>query len=376
LPYDGSPLGVVARTEQAGLVNATHSRSYPFRPNPQDAALLQNLSARLAAYCDSQDGDKSLKKTTIERHVRNLKGLSDWLMEQPEQSLTNVLARLENDQLSGLDRQQLLTRYQTNPVGGRSARYDAFSSIGASVRWLQKLRAWECEQTLEQALEHIVLPGVAKGPIPAAIDTQVKREMIAFWLATQSSTRNDEEVLQQAPHLSRHDKSALRSLARWISHTYNQTNKLDCIAKHAKPNMIDLITECYKPSGGDWYKKLINGTIKNLQAGKKISTKRNLNTRLHVDDKLAIDIIKQHSFNNPDVTAFKKFSIWERGQPQPLGLAQIIANPDYQAHSERLVADFSNDKNKEFFCKISIKNLISKAQGSDELKQALSKLLF
>lgn len=371
LPPDGSPPGMAARMMVlAGLVNATRAWGYTFHPNPQDAALLQNLLARLAAYCDSQDGKKQLKTKSIETHVRNLKGLSEWLMEQPEQSLTNVLARLEDGQLSGLDRQQLLTRYQANPVGGSSAPHDA-SSIDASVRYLQKLRAWECVQ----ALERIVLPGVAKGPIPAAIDTRVKHEMIAFWLATQSSRRNDEEVLQQAPHLSRHGKSALRSLARWILETYNQENKLDCIAKNANPDTIDLITERYKLSAGVWYKKLINGTIKNLQAGKKISTKIDLNTQLHVDDKLAIDIIKQHSFNTPAVTAFKQFAIWERGQPQPVGLAQIIANPAYQVHSDKLLNAFVNEKNIKYVYRINAKREIPNAQRKDELKQALSKIL-
>ncbi|WP_338861684.1 hypothetical protein IHE31_02070 (plasmid) [Mycetohabitans rhizoxinica] len=310
-----------------------------------------------------------MQKKTIKDYERGLKGLSEWLMKQPEQSLTNVLARLEDGQLSGLDRQQLLIRYQANPVGGRNAQHDA-SSIDASIRWLQKLRAWECEQ----ALERIILPGV-EGPVPAAIDTRIKHEMIALWLATQSSTRKDEEVLQQAPHLLKHDKNALRSLARWILETYNQENKLDCIAKNANPDTIDLITERYELSAGDWYKKFINGAIKSLRSGGKITTYRKLNAQIHADDKLAIDIIKQHSFNRKAISIFKHFAIWERGQPQSVGLAQIIANPAYQDHSERVVADFGNDENEELYCKIGIKNLISKVQGSDELKQALSKLL-
>ncbi|MEJ2768691.1 hypothetical protein [Mycetohabitans sp. B46] len=360
----------MARTTPAGLVKATRARGYLFRPNPQDAALLQDLSARLAAYCDSQDGDKSLKKITIYQYVRNLKGLSEWLMEQPEQSLTNVLARLEDGQLSELDRQQLLTRYQAKPVGGCGVQHDA-SAIGTSVRWLQKLQAWECER----ALDGIVLPGVATVPVPAAIDTQIKREMIAFWLARQSSTRNDAKVLQQAPHLTAKEKSALRSLARWFSTTYNQKDKLDCMEKYAKSDMIDLITECYKLSANKSYKKIINGAIKNLRAGLKIKTRRSLDAQLHADDKLAINVIKQHSFSDLVVRDFKQFSIWERGQPEPAGLAQIIANPDYRGHSDKLLKKFLNDKEIKPGYKIRVKREIPKAQGSDELKRALSKLL-
>lgn len=68
----GVNAGAATRMVLVGLVNATHSRSYPFRPNPQDAALLQNLSARLAAYCDPKDGRTRLKEKIIWRHVRNL----------------------------------------------------------------------------------------------------------------------------------------------------------------------------------------------------------------------------------------------------------------------------------------------------------------
>ncbi|MEJ2768459.1 hypothetical protein [Mycetohabitans sp. B46] len=360
----------MARTTPAGLVKATRAKGYLFRPNPQDAALLQDLSARLAAYCDSQDEDKSLKKNTIERHVRNLKGLSEWLMEQPEQSLTNVLARLEDGQLSDLHQQQLLTRYQAKPVGGCGVQYDA-ATIGASIRWLQKLQAWECEC----ALDGIVLPGVATVPVPAAIDTQVKREMIAFWLARQSSTRNDKAILQQAPHLTAKEKSALRSLARWFSTTYNQKDKLDCMAKYAKPDMIDLITECYKLSANKSYKKIINGAIKNFLSGSKVKIYRNLDAQLHADDKLAIDIIKKHSYHDSVVTAFKEFAIWERKRPDPVSLAQIIANPAYQAHSDKLLKEFFNDKEIKPTYKTHIKREIPKTQESDELKRALSKLL-
>ncbi|MCG1019367.1 MULTISPECIES: hypothetical protein [Burkholderiaceae] len=373
LPSDASPPSVATRTAPAGLGNATRARSYTFRPNPQDAALLQDLSARLAAYfayCDSRDADKSLKKSSIEQHVHNLPGLSEWLMEQPEQSLTNVLTRLEAGHLSDLGQKQLFTRYQANPVGGHRAPFDA-RSIGASVRWLRKLRAWECEQ----ALDSIDLPGVAKHPVPAEIDTQVKQELIAYWLATQSSTQTDEKVLQQASHLSPNNKVVLRSLARWLSKTYDQTNKLDCIAKNAKPDMLDLIIEHYKSSTSKYYKNQINASIKRLISGEKIVFNRNLDAQLHTDDKLAINIIKQHQSNFRTITAFKQFAIWEREQLQPVGLAQLIANPAYQTHSDRLLKAFDNDKYIKLVYKICVKREIPKAQGSDELKQALSKLL-
>lgn len=373
LPPDGSPPGVAARTERAGLVNATHSRSYPFRPNPQDAALLQNLSARLAAYCDSLDGKKQLKKNVIEKHVRNLKGLSEWLTEQAEQNLTNVLVRLEAGQLSELDRQQLLNRYQAKPVGGRHAQGDA-SSIGASVQWLQKLRTWECER----ALDGIVLPGVATGPVPAAIDTQVKHELVAAWLATQSSTRTDKEVLQQTPNLWPNYKTALKSLARWILNKYKQKDKLDCIAKHAGPDIINLITEHYKSSAGDFSKdkSRIDGAIKRLRSKGKITIRRNLDAQLHVNDKLAINIIKQHSFTVFDITVFKQFAILERGRSRPVGLAQIIANPAHQTHCERMLAEFNDDESIKPGYKNYVSYLMKKAQRNDELKQALSKLQF
>ncbi|SIT65079.1 hypothetical protein SAMN04487769_0335 [Burkholderia sp. b14] len=373
LPSDASPSGVATRTAPAGLGNATRARSYTFRPNPQDAALLQDLSARLAAYfayCDSQQGVNLRKKKDITHHVRNLQGLSGWLIEQPEQSLTNVLTRLEAGHLSDLDQKQLFTRYQANPVGGHNAPNDA-SSIGASVRWLRKLRVWECEQ----ALDSIDLPGVAKHPVPAEIDTQVKQELIAYWLATQSSTQTDKKVLQQASHLSPKDKVALRSLARWFSKAYDQTDKLDCIAKNAKPDMIDLIIEHYKSSASKSYKEKINASIKRLISGEKIVFNRNLDAQLHTDDKLAIDIIKQHPFDKATITAFKQLAIWERDHPQPVGLAQIIANPAYQAHSDRLLKAFDNDNNILPDYKIRAKRDIPKAQESDELKQALSKLL-
>ncbi|SIT65171.1 hypothetical protein SAMN04487769_0458 [Burkholderia sp. b14] len=61
-PSDASPPGVATRTAPAGLGNATRAWGYTFRPNPQDAALLQDLSARLAAYCDSQQEGEPLKK--------------------------------------------------------------------------------------------------------------------------------------------------------------------------------------------------------------------------------------------------------------------------------------------------------------------------
>ncbi|MCF2134854.1 MULTISPECIES: hypothetical protein [Burkholderiaceae] len=291
-------------------------------------------------------------------------------MEQPEQSLANVLTWLEAGHLSDLGQKQLFTRYQANPVGGRNAQDDA-SSIGASVRWLRKLRAWECEQ----ALDSIVLPGVARNPIPAEIDTQVKQELIASWLATQSSTQTDKKVLQQASHLSTRDKVVLRSLARWFSKAYDQTDKLDCIAKNAKPDMINLIIEHYKSSTIDHYNSNVNASIKRFLSGEKISFKRNLDAQLHTDDKLAINIIKKHQFDKPIIAAFKQFAIWERDQPQPAGLAQIIANPAYQAHSERLLKAFNNDNNVKLIYKICLKREIPKAQRSDELKQALSKLL-
>ncbi|WP_338927335.1 hypothetical protein IHE33_12640 (plasmid) [Mycetohabitans endofungorum] len=370
MPSDASPPGVATQTAPAGLGNATRARGYTFRTNPQDAALLHNLRKRLAAYCDSLAGDKSLKEDAIVQHVRNLKGLSEWLMEQPEQSLTNVLTRLEGGHLSNLGRQHLFTRYQANPVGGHRAQFDA-RSIGASIRWLRKLRAWECEQ----ALNGIDLPGVARSPIPAEIDTQVKQELIASWLATQSSTRTDEKVLRQASHLSPNDKTALRSLARWFTDTYNQTDKLDCIAKNAKPDMIDLIIEHYKSSASKSHKRQINASIKRFRSDQKIANRRNLDAQLHADDKLAINIIKQHLFDFRTITAFKQFAILERDQPQPVGLAQIIANPAYQAHSDRLLKAFDKNNNINFNYKIRIKREIPKAQGSDELKQALSKLL-
>ncbi|MCG1042825.1 hypothetical protein KQH60_09870 [Mycetohabitans sp. B8] len=301
--------------------------------------------------------------------MRNLNRLSKWLMEQPEQSLTNVITRLEAGQLSNDNQRQLLTCYQANPVGGGRTQFDT-SFTSTSVGWLQKLRAWE----FEQALNGIELPGV-KGPVPAEIDTQVKRELVAVWLATQSSTRTDEEVLQQAPHLWNPDKAALRSLARWFTDTYSQTDKLDCIVKNAKPDMVHLITELFNSSVSGRYKNQIAGAIKRLQSKEKITYKRHLDAQLHTDDKLAINVIKQHSFNYNAITAFKQFATWERGQPQPVGLAQIIANPDYQAHSERLLKAFDNADDIPPIYKIRVKREILKAQGSDELKQALRKLL-